>query len=73
MTEGVIIRGRGGLYTARDAQGREYVLRAKKKFRRQGLSPLVGDRIVFTPGGISDEHGWVEDILPRRSPLRIGI
>lgn len=67
MTEGVIIRGRGGLYTARDAQGREYVLRAKKKFRRQGLSPLVGDRIVFTPGGISDEHGWVEDILPRRS------
>ena len=45
MTEGVIIRGRGGLYTARDAQGREYVLRAKKKFRRQGLSPLVGERM----------------------------
>ena len=65
--EGIIIRGRGGLYTARDGAGREYVLRAKKKFRRQGMSPLVGDRILFTPGEISDEHGWVEEILPRKS------
>ena len=65
--EGIIIRGCGGLYTARDGAGREYVLRAKKKFRRQGMSPLVGDRILFTPGEISDEHGWVEEILPRQS------
>lgn len=67
MREGVIIRGRGGLYTVQDIEGREYVLRAKKKFRRQGLSPLVGDRVAFTPGDISDEHGWVEDIFPRVS------
>lgn len=65
--EGTIIRGRGGLYTALDAQNREYVLRAKKKFRRQGMSPLVGDRILFTPGEISDEHGWIDEILPRKS------
>ncbi|MBE5783844.1 MAG: ribosome small subunit-dependent GTPase A [Clostridiales bacterium] len=67
MREGVIIRGRGGLYTVKEASGQEYVLRAKKKFRRQGLSPLVGDQILFTPGDISDEHGWVEEILPRKS------
>ena len=67
MMEGVIVEGRGGLYTARDPEGREYVLRAKKKFRRQGLSPLIGDEITFTPGGVSDEHGWVEDIKPRIS------
>lgn len=67
MMEGVIIRGRGGLYTARDAAGQEYVLRAKKKFRRQGLTPMVGDEIAFTPGDISDEHGWVEEIFPRKS------
>lgn len=65
--EGTIIRGRGGLYTALDAQNREYVLRAKKKFRRQGMSPLVGDRVLFTPGEISDEHGWIDEILPRKS------
>lgn len=67
MTEGIIIRGRGGLYTALDGEDREYVLRAKKKFRRMKISPLVGDRILFTPGNISDEHGWVEEILPRTS------
>ncbi|MBR1584714.1 MAG: ribosome small subunit-dependent GTPase A [Clostridia bacterium] len=67
MMEGIIVQGRGGLYTARDQAGQEYVLRAKKKFRRQGTSPLVGDRITFTPGGISDEHGWVEEIHPRVS------
>lgn len=67
MMEGVIVQGRGGLYTARDAEGREYVLRAKKKFRRQGLTPLIGDRITFVPGEISDEHGWVEEIHPRIS------
>ena len=67
MMEGVIVQGRGGLYTVRDAEGNEYVLRAKKKFRRQGMSPLVGDRIDFTPGSISDEHGWIEEIHPRIS------
>lgn len=67
MKTGTIIRGRGGLYTVRAEGGQEFVLRAKKKFRRQGLSPLVGDRVLFTPGDISDEHGWVEEILQRSS------
>ncbi len=67
MTEGIIVRGRGGFYTARDGEGREYVLRAKKKFRRQKISPLVGDRILFTPGEGREEDGWVEEILPRSS------
>ena len=31
-----------------------------------GLSPLVGDRIQFTPG-TGEEHGWIEEVLPRRS------
>lgn len=65
--EGIIVQGRGGLYTVLDDSGEEYVLRAKKKFRRLGTSPLVGDRILFTPGQISDEHGWIDEILPRSS------
>ena len=71
MMEGVIVRGRGGFYTVRDGEGREFVLRAKKKFRRQHISPLVGDRVVFTPGEGKEEgkeeDGWVEEILPRIS------
>jgi ribosome biogenesis GTPase len=69
--EGIIVRGRGGFYTVRDAEGREFVLRAKKKFRRQKISPLVGDRVYFTPGEGreegKEEDGWVEEILPRVS------
>ena len=71
MMEGVIVRGRGGFYTVRDDQGQEYVLRAKKKFRRLKISPLVGDRVYFTPGEGKaegkEEDGWVEEILPRSS------
>ncbi len=63
--QGTLVRGMGGLYTVRTASGEEYVLRAKKKFRREHMTPLVGDRVVFSPGEISDEHGWIEEILPR--------
>jgi len=65
--EGVIIQGRGGLYTVEDSAGGAYVLRAKNRFRRQHISPLVGDRVLFTPGSVSDEHGWIDEILPRDS------
>ena len=57
MLRGAIVRGMGGLYTARTPEGTEYVLRCKKKFRRMRMSPLVGDEILFTPG-VEDEPGW---------------
>lgn len=66
LREGRIIQGRGGLYTVRDAEGQDYVLRAKNRFRYEGISPLVGDLVSFTPGQ-GEEHGWLEDIRPRTS------
>lgn len=66
MKRGTLTRGMGGFYTVVDEDGREFTLRCKKKFRRMGLSPLVGDEVNFTPGS-GEEHGWLEDILPRRS------
>lgn len=68
MPQGVIVKGVGGLYYARDPQGNTHVLRAKGKFRKQRVTPMVGDRVSFTPG-TGDEHGWVEEILPRDSEL----
>jgi ribosome biogenesis GTPase len=65
---GVIIKGVGGLYYARGAQGTVSVLRAKGIFRKRHLTPLVGDHILFTPGE-GEEHGWIEEILPRQNEL----
>ena len=66
MKQGVLVRGFGGFYVAAEGDGTEHILRCKKKFRRQRISPLVGDQILFTPGE-GEEHGWLEEILPRTS------
>lgn len=64
---GRILRGVGGLYTIRGETTRtDYVLRARGRFRREGMTPLVGDVVLFTPGQ-GEEHGWIDEILPRVS------
>ena len=63
--QGTLIRGMGGFYTVLSG-GMQYTLRCKKKFRRQQLSPLVGDEVLFSPGE-GEEHGWLEEILPRKT------
>ncbi len=68
LPEGMIVKGVGGLYYAKGEDGQVHVLRAKGKFRRQHVIPMVGDRIVYTPDQ-GDEHGWVEEILPRDNAL----
>ena len=42
LKSGTLIRGIGSFYTVRDSDHQEYTLRCKKKFRRDGISPLVG-------------------------------
>ena len=64
--KGTLVRGIGSFYTVRDAERHEYTLRCKKKFRRDGITPLVGDEVFFSPGQ-GEEHGWLEEILPRRT------
>ena len=66
LLRGTLVRGFGGFYVVADAQGQEFTLRCKKKFRRMKLSPLVGDEVMFTPGQ-GEEEGWVEEILPRKT------
>ncbi len=65
---GSIMRGIGSFYTVLGEDGAFYTLRAQKKLRRQHLSPMVGDRVTFTPGQ-GEEDGWLEEILPRRSVM----
>ena len=53
---GTLVRGVGSFYTVRTPEGEEYTLRCKKKFRRERLSPLAGDEVLFSPGQ-GEEHG----------------
>ena len=65
--KGIITRGVGGLYYVRgNEDDKEYVLRARGIFRKRHVTPLVGDRVEFTPGQ-GEEHGWLEEIEPRLS------
>lgn len=66
MLEGTIVRGTGGLYVARVAGKAEFTLRCKGKFRKMHITPMVGDVIDFSPGE-GEQHGWVEDIKPRKT------
>ena len=68
MQEAVIIKGVGGFYYARTQHGEVWVLRAKGIFRRQHITPVVGDRIHFIPSEDSSQ-GWIEEILPRQNTL----
>ncbi len=63
------MRGIGSFYTVLcDEDGQEYTLRAQKKLRHQKMTPMVGDRVRFTPGE-DEDNGWLEEILPRRSVM----
>lgn len=66
MRKGTLIRVIGGFYTVSDDNHEQYTLKCKKKFRREGLSPLPGDQILFTPGE-GEKYGWVEEVFPRKT------
>lgn len=65
---GVIVRGIGGFYYVHADDGAEYTLRARGAFRKQKITPLIGDGVIFTPGK-GEEEGWIDQILPRRNEL----
>ena len=66
LQRGTLVRGIGSFYTVRDEKQHEYILRCKKKFRHERITPLVGDEVLFSPGQ-GEEHGWLEEILPRKT------
>ena len=63
---GTLVKGIGSFYTVRTEDGTEYTVRCMKKIRREKKTPMVGDRVCFTPGQ-GEEHGWLEEILPRQT------
>lgn len=64
MTEGVICKALSGFYYVDD--GRTVTAcRARGKHRHNRITPLVGDRVRFTP--LADGSGALDEILPRKN------
>ena len=62
---GRIQRALSGFYYVKCADGQLYTCKARGKFRKEGVSPLVGDDVEFceVPGG----EGRIDEILPRKN------
>ena len=64
MAEGIIMKALSGFYYVDD--GKDIVTcRGRGKLRRDKITPLVGDRVRFTP--TENGAGALEEILPRRN------
>lgn len=61
MTEGIIIKSLGGLYTVEVPLG-IYECKARGVFRNIGISPSVGDRVM-----VCGEERLITEVLPRKN------
>ncbi len=64
MAEGIILKALSGFYYVDDGETIT-TCRGRGKFRHAKISPLVGDRVIFTPLG--DGTGSVDEILSRKN------
>ncbi len=62
--EGIIMRALSGFYYVRTGEG-SIQCRARGRFRRDGLTPLVGDRVIIEQA--DGDTGTVLEILPRKN------
>lgn len=67
MAEGTIFKALSGFYYVDDGAAL-VACRARGKFRHRKVSPLVGDRVRFTP--LSDGQGALDEILPRKNEFQ---
>lgn len=63
MREGIIIKGVGGFYDVL-VDGNIISCRARGRFRKDGIIPMVGDKVK-----INSEKQYIEEILPRKNQL----
>lgn len=65
---GTILKGIGGFYYVRDADGNVHECKAKGSFRNDKLVPLPGDHVRFSAG--DGVFGFIEEICERRNELK---
>lgn len=67
MEEGVIVKGIAGFYYVEDNNGNIFECKARGKFKRDKLSPIVGDKVYIDL--LDDVHGVINEIKPRKNQL----
>jgi ribosome biogenesis GTPase / thiamine phosphate phosphatase len=66
MPQGLLVKAISGFYYVQDGDVVRQC-RARGVFKKNGIAPLVGDRVVFT--AIGGKEGVVEEVLPRTNEL----
>ena len=64
--QGKIYKGIGSFYTVK-SQGQEYTCKARGRFRKDRITPVVGDVVEFVEEKTG--HSFITDILPRKNIL----
>lgn len=67
MAEGIILKALSGFYYVDDGSTITSC-RGRGKFRHEKLTPLVGDRVRFTP--LDNGQGALDEILPRKNEFQ---
>ncbi|MCL2376586.1 MAG: ribosome small subunit-dependent GTPase A [Defluviitaleaceae bacterium] len=68
MLTGRIVKGVGGNYYVMTEFG-EFVCQARGLFRKEGISPIVGDFVEISVIGRAKSTGYLQKILPRENEL----
>lgn len=69
MPFGIIIRGIAGFYYVSSKDDGIYECRARGIFRKKGMTPLTGDRVVFSVTDPVEKKGNIEEITERSTVL----
>ncbi|MCI3921536.1 ribosome small subunit-dependent GTPase A [Paenibacillus sp. TRM 82003] len=69
MQEGLIVKALSGFYYVQSADGDLLECRARGLFKKQGVSPLVGDRVRYEGKDDGSGQGTVVELLPRDTEL----
>ncbi len=66
--EGIILKALSGFYYVDGGDGELTACRGRGKFRHEGIAPLVGDRVAYTPLG--EGAGVLDAVLPRKNEFQ---
>ena len=65
---GVIVKGLGGIYTV-VCKERLFLCPARGIFRKDGVKPMIGDRVTLAEIDLAEDRAVICDILPRKNQL----